>query len=253
MDPTMSPRTRLASRPRARVQLALPSFVAVVALAGAAAGCKGKAPPPSFDVKPQHDSATTIPGGAIMGKLRKQPFTVSDARYYIDHRMGYEKVTIYLSAGKAERACEPVAPDKAPSLWLRRKGNGGIPNGEERLVAGQPSEWELHYQVHEHEKWVGNGDASALVVLAPDAAGNRIKGSLSACFADGLESCVSGSFVAEMCPIVIDAQVRGREHPITSVSPRPPKAPAPAPQDAGADEPAASDAGTNDAGKGEQR
>ena len=215
---------------------------------GAAGGCGGKASPPSFDVHPPHDTAETIPETPVTGTLLEEAFTASDARFFIDRRMGYEKLTIYLTAGKASQACEHVEPDKAPSIWLRRKGGGGAKPGEHRLVAGEPSEWEIHYQMLDHhDQWVGNGDASALLVFAPQTHKTNIVGSLSVCFADGRKSCVSGSFSADRCVINIDAVVRGgepEEKPVASMLV--PDIPPPAAGGAGG-------AGTTDPGKGEGR
>ena len=63
----------------------------------------------------------------------------------------------------------------------------------------------------------------------------QVEGDLSVCFADGMDSCVSGAFSARYCPIAIDAPVRG-----TQVMEHPPErkgAPAPAGSaDAGATE-----------------
>jgi hypothetical protein len=102
-----------------------------------------------------------------------------------------------------------------PTVWLRRRGPEPITRGEVRLTPKSDGPWEVHYQVKGHRGWEGNGAAAALLVIREIRNDGTLVGDLSACFADGQKSCVSGSFVAHPCPIRIDAPVRGIEVPET--------------------------------------
>ncbi len=155
---------------------------------------------------------------------------MGSARYFVDRRLGYEHVDIKLSAGKSAEHCSAPLPDDSTSVWLRRNGPEPLKSETIRIASNQRQAWEVHYQAEDDGQWVGSGDAEALVVLEPPAADQRLRGELSVCFADETKSCVLGAFVAEYCPISIDAPIRGTYHMESSAAYNPPKA---APTDGG--------------------
>ncbi len=199
-------------------------FVAVVMLAAAChrADDEQEVRPPA--VAPE--SMDAIPDGPLAGMLRRQEFEHQVATYVVDRRRGYEHFDIRLAAQQAEDPCARGPGAGGTSVWVRRWGASAIEAATVRLTPGKESEWEVHYQQQEQEQWVGNGEASALLVLAPPGPDLTVRGELWACFADAHQSCVSGTFQARYCPIKIDQPIRGTrlmERP----SARPPSAPAP--------------------------
>jgi len=147
----------------------------------------------------------------VQGRVRSAPFVARDARYLVDRRPGREHIDILLSDAKAQEACGPLSPAEPPRIWLRYAAAGPLPASELTISPGAPSAWEVHYQLRSEGRWVSSREAAAIgkVVLAD--AGRTLTGALSVCFADGLQSCVSGSFVAIDCPSEIDKPVRGAE------------------------------------------
>jgi hypothetical protein len=145
----------------------------------------------------------------VSGTLRGAKFMVKDARYVPDHRAGYQRTDIELSAGRAESPCGEIKPAGAPSVWLRLERSDQVETQEVRLEPENESPWSVHYQVREGDHWAGNGDGAALIGLRATGGDGVLYGSLAVCFADGTRSCVSGSFEARPCPASIDAPVRG--------------------------------------------
>lgn len=160
-------------------------------------------------VEPPFAQAKSIPDAPLFGTLRGEAFQIKDARYVPDHRDGFARLDIKLSAGKADAACDEIKPADAASVWLRLEGSDTIHSQEFNLMPGQESPWSIHYQVHGPDGWHGSMDAAAVVALQAAGSDGRITGELAVCFADDLKSCVSGSFAADACPYHIDAAARG--------------------------------------------
>lgn len=173
-------------------------------------GCQSEAHvTPHQAVDPPVSSPKSIPDAALFGTIRGQSFQLQDARYIPDHRGGFERVDIKLSAGKADEACGDVKPSGSTSIWLRQEGSDTVESQELTLKPGEESRWSVHYQVHGEDGWIGNTDASAVVSLHAAGPDGRITGGIAVCFADDQKSCVSGSFAAAPCPYRIDAAPRG--------------------------------------------
>jgi hypothetical protein len=184
--------------------------VVVLAVAGLSLGCQPEAHVEQHQaVKPPVDSPGAIPDAPLSGTLRATKFVVKDARYVADHRVGYLRTDIKLSAGSAETACGEIKPAGSPSVWLRLERSDQVDTQELRLTPGQESPWSVHYQIRENEAWVGSADAAVVATIRASAGDGVISGALAVCFADDAQSCVSGSFEALPCPFVIDAPVRG--------------------------------------------
>lgn len=215
------------------------------------AGCGGEAPAvvSTDPVAPPVDSFESIPDAPLSGILRGTAFTVHDARYHIDRRLGYAHTDIVLSLGTAESPCGELKPKGASSVWLRLDGKGAVDRGQLRIDPRTPGPWTVHYQLREENRWLGNGDGAALLNVRSIGMDGKIAGDLAVCFGDGKKSCVKGSFEARSCPTSIDEPVRGAL-PAEDVEGKLPKpkpveaADAGAPADAGA----ASDAGARDGG-----
>jgi hypothetical protein len=185
-------------------------LVACIALSGFSA-CKEERARPKFAPEPAPASAEVLPQGPVSGKIRDQVFKLGNARYYVDRRLGYEKVDIKLSAGTSEEPCGQVTPKDSTMVWLRRTGPEPLTATEARVEPDQPGPWEAHYQVRGEHNWEGNGDASALIVIREVSPDMTLHGELKACFGDAEKSCVAGKFDAKYCPIRIDSPVRGTE------------------------------------------
>jgi hypothetical protein len=164
------------------------------------------APPPAAPASPD-----SIPEGPLAGTLRGSEFTHQAATYVVDRRLGYEHFDIRLAAQPTDKPCERGAGAGGTSVWIRRRGVDAVTAATVRLTPGGQSDWEVHYQVDEHDRWEGNANASALVVVAHPGPDLSLRGELWACFADGRDSCVSGAFKARYCPISIDAPIRGTQ------------------------------------------
>jgi hypothetical protein len=173
-------------------------------------GCQRIEPAP-IEPKPAPTSADGIPAAGLGGELVGKPFVVQSARYVVDRRHGYEKVDISLSAGSVEFPCDTREPKDSPSVWLRRKGSDELKAEQARIGPKDQGPWEVHYQVRRERHWVGNGQASALIVVHDVGPDMKLTGELSACFRDAHGSCVAGRFAADYCPIRIDQPVRGTE------------------------------------------
>jgi hypothetical protein len=188
-------------------------WVAALALTNLACqGAESTPPAAPVDPKPAPTSIDAIPAGPLGGEIAGQPFSVQSARYIVDRRHGFEKVDISLSAGSVESPCEERTPKDSTSVWLRRKGE---PTLKDEIARIEPKDegaiWEAHYQVRQGHNWIGNGRASALIVIHDVGPDMKLAGELSACFGDSHGSCVAGRFTADYCPIRIDAPVRGTE------------------------------------------
>ena len=173
--------------------------------------CQAQRPAQQLHADPIAASADAIPVAPLSGTINAKPFALVSAHYFIDRRLGFEHIDIKLSAGKSVRPCSAPVPDDAPSVWLRRTGSERLDVETVRVETAKPGAWEVHYQFQQDEQWLGNGDAEALLVLHPLTADKRLRGELSACFADVSKSCVVGAFTADYCPISIDAPIRGMD------------------------------------------
>jgi hypothetical protein len=165
------------------------------------------------------DSPDAIPEGPLGGQLRGHEFTHQVGTYLIDRRPGHEHFDIQLSEAGSDDPCDRRRRAHGSSVWIRRRGADAIEAATVRLLPGAESDWEVHYQVRAHDEWAGSGDASALLVVHDPDPDLVVRGELWACFADGRESCVSGSFAAKHCTLSIDAPIRG-----TELMERPPEA-----------------------------
>lgn len=162
--------------------------------------------------KPAPTSADGIVASVLGGEIRGRSVTLENARYVVDRRHGFEKVDISFSAARADSPCGERRPKDAPSVWLRKTGPDPLKPLQVRLSPDGPeSPWEVHYQVRDGRAWVGNGQASALVVIREVGKDLKVSGELWACFADEQASCVEGRFSADYCAIRIDTPVRGTE------------------------------------------
>ena len=135
------------------------------------------------------------------------------ARYVVDRRVAYAHTDIVLSSGTAESPCAPVTPAQSTSVWLRLEGPGKVETTSTRVGPGKDTTWAVHYQVHEGERWMGEGGGSALLSLHEPGPDGTLSGGLAVCFPDDAKSCVSGSFEAANCPPTIDQPVRGTPPP----------------------------------------
>ncbi|MBI2390340.1 MAG: hypothetical protein HYV09_12190 [Deltaproteobacteria bacterium] len=176
-----------------------------------ASSCRREPPPVGYEPAAAPTSTASIPLSPASGRIAGKPFTVAAARYSIDRRPGYEKVEIELLAEKPDKPCGDVAMKHATSVWLRVNGVDAVRAETVRIESGKPGPWEAHYQVFDQKKWIGNGDASALIAMSAPAPDMKLSGELSACFGDGSKSCIAGRFEAIYCPIRIDALVRGSD------------------------------------------
>jgi hypothetical protein len=186
--------------------------IATVALF-AAAGCQPN-PPTKYDATLPYDSAGAIPDGPVTGRIRTLPFKAKDMRYWIDRRQGREKVDIKLSAGSATEPCGPRKPENSTSVWIRLPSHQSLKIGERRRSAQQQTAWSVHYQTKQEGYWLGNGNAAALLLIRSVRPDFRIEGDLAACFADGHDSCVAGSFTARYCPDPLDPGIRDLGPPV---------------------------------------
>ncbi|MFI5298389.1 MAG: hypothetical protein ACHREM_09845 [Polyangiales bacterium] len=182
--------------------------------------------PAPVAVDPPASTVDGIPAAQVSGKLRGTVFTVRDARYVIDRRIGFEHTDIKLSAGAAESSCAPLAPARAPSVWIRIDGPAPLETRDLKVGPGVGAPYSVHYQVHDGERWVGVGDGAALLSLHAPGPDGRLSGSIAVCFPDADKSCVSGSFEAVSCPWRIDQPVRGapaiEREPTAALKPRAP-------------------------------
>ena len=185
-----------------------------LALAALLAACRSESHPEVHPpAEPPVESPNAIPDAPVNGTVRGAPFTVRDARYVVDRRIGYAHTDIVLSAGKAESACGPINPARATSVWLRLEGGEKIEPKDTRIGGGTAGPWSVHYQVFDGESWTGAGEGSAVLSIRDTTPDGRLTGGLAVCFADGKKSCVSGSFDAVSCPTTLDQAVRGTPAP----------------------------------------
>lgn len=189
-------------------------FAALAALLG----CRDELHPPApKPVEPPIGSPESIPDAPVSGRLHGAPFAMRDARYVVDRRVAYAHTDILLSAGTAENACGPITPPQGPSVWLRLDGPGKIASTSGRVGPGADgtgaATWQVHYQLYDGERWIGQGDGTALLVLREPGADGRLSGGIAVCFPDDDKSCVQGSFDALACPPTIDQPVRGTPAP----------------------------------------
>ena len=164
-------------------------------------------------VEPPVDSPNAIPDAPLNGTLGGAPFTVRDARYVVDCRIGYAHSDIVLSSGQSESPCGPIVPARGTSVWLRLDGPDKIEPKDLRIDAKDPGPWSVHYQVFDGDHWVGVSEGSAVLSIRDATADGRLTGGIAVCFADDQKSCVSGSFNAVSCPMTIDQPVRGAVAP----------------------------------------
>jgi hypothetical protein len=183
-------------------------------------------------------SWNSIPDGTPSGRLHGIDFEMKDARYYINDQPGRQWVTISLSASTAEEPCAAREPIKAPSVWIRLPGQAqqALAVRELTRAADADEGWSVHYQVPQDDApWIGRGKGAALFAIRRFVPGFGIEGELAVCFADGMGSCVSGSFSARRCPNPVSPDVR-------QLDPAPPLPPRPKPVVSSSAQPAAAGA-----------
>jgi hypothetical protein len=182
--------------------------VALVVVALGANACQKLSDRPKALAGPIVLPSGDIPEGPLSGTIDGKSFAVKTAIYAVDRRLGYEHVDVKLYSTEIEEPCAKNDPG-GPTVWLRRRGAEPLVPGTARVAAGEPSPWEVHYQIKEGRAWMGNGDAAASIVIRQVETDAKIHGELSAAFGDASRSLVAGTFVAQRCLISIDAPVRG--------------------------------------------
>ena len=165
--------------------------------------CSADPPPASYEPKPVPTAADSIREAAVSGTIHGQPFSLAEARVYVDQRPGHEKTDVVLSAAATPEHCGDLGPLHATTVWLRRNGPQGPANETVHLAPGDESLWDVHYEVFDDGRWTGNGHSAALIAI------DGHEGRVAACFGDATGSCVEGNFSAVWCPIRIDSLVRG--------------------------------------------
>jgi len=179
----------------------------------AVAGCRADETKVDTDGIEPPASWNAIPDGNPKGRIHSADFEAKDARLYIKDQPGRRWVTISLSAATAAEPCGAREPSDAPSVWIRLPGKVGEALAVRELTraaadAEQPA-WEVHYQLpQEGAPWIGHGHAAARFAIRRYVPGFGIDGELAVCFADGLGSCVMGSFKARECPNPLSPDVR---------------------------------------------
>jgi hypothetical protein len=185
--------------------------VAALAMGAGVLGCQPKAAQEQHSPAAVPTSAATIPVEAVSGSLLGKPFTLHTARYMVDRRPRYEKIEIHLLAATLQKPCEAIDTNHDPAVWLRRTGAGEPKSESVRFGPDDTTPWEAHYELYENRDWQGNGSANVILELREPAPDLKLRGELYACFGDRTQSCVSGRFVADYCPIRVDAMVRGTD------------------------------------------
>ncbi len=143
--------------------LGLSACVAAIALMGCDPGDLGSVP--LDGLKPEQDTIDKIPLNPVGGKLAGKPFAVKDARMHIDRRVGYERVDVLLRGDKAVTPCGKLADEKAAGIWLRFAGTTTVKAKEYQVSPQKPAPVSLHMEVSRDDKWYGNGDAAALLLI----------------------------------------------------------------------------------------
>jgi hypothetical protein len=156
-------------------------------------------------------SWNSIPESHPSGRIHGVDFEMRSARIRITDKPDRKWVTIILSAAASEEPCGPLEPKNAPSVWIRIPGPPGkaLAVQEMTRAASEDDTWSVHYQVpRDDSPWIGRSHAAALFAIRRTVAGFGIDAELAACFADGMESCVSGTFTARSCPSPVSPDVR---------------------------------------------
>lgn len=221
-------------------------LLAVLVAAPTLVGCGRQPLPTRREPAAIRGSADVIATGPVGGQIRGRAFATLNARYYVDHRPGYEKLEIVLSAADAPTPCADTSAKRATAVWLRRKGAHAPAEETIRVAPDQKGAWEAHYEDFDGIGWVGSSDAAMLLRIDKVQREGEILGSLSACFGDESQSCVEGTFTATPCVIRVDAPVRG----IRAIEPLPDGGAAWAPNDPSQSD-AGSDASVLDGGAGD--
>jgi len=148
-----------------------------------------------------------IPSGAVSGSLAGEDFTVAEARYRVENFAGRERVDLLLSDTALRRCGLPIVRE-GRMVWLRFDGVTELPTGEARVSTGaEAPTFSIHYEQRQTDerRYVGQEGGDALVAF-DEATLGHITGKLFACFGDGQESCVKGSFTATPCFSRVDGR-----------------------------------------------
>lgn len=184
-------------------------LLAVLVAAPLQLGCGREPPPPRREPAAIRGSVDVIATSPVGGQIHGKPFATLSARYYVDHRPGYEKLEIILSAAADPAPCADTSAKRATTVWLRRAGSHAPTVETVQVAPAQKGAWEVHYEYFDGVHWIGNSDTAALLRIDKVEQQGEILGSLSACFGDASQSCVEGTFKAPPCVIRVDAPVRG--------------------------------------------
>jgi hypothetical protein len=164
-------------------------------------------PAPSAVPDPPHQRAEAIGTAPVQGTLRGKPFLTKTARLLRITDPGRQRIDVLLSASDAP-GCTAI-DRHAPMVWLRIGGDPSRPG--ERGIDPESTDWSVHYQLHEDNRWRSTSRARALVRL-DRVERDAITGVLSACFGDGHNggsaSCVAGAFDARLCRDPLDPSFR---------------------------------------------
>lgn len=166
---------------------------------------------PFKEPPPAPTSEDSIHVGPLSGKIDGKEFIGKSARYYVDHRPGYEKIDVKIYGVGSKTPCGDLDEPKPPSVWLRRVGAEKVTAEKTTTTVAEGGKWQVHYQIQDSGYWIGNGDANALVVTEEVGPDLKLSGVLSACFRDTTGSCVAGEFAASFCRVSFDEPVRGTE------------------------------------------
>lgn len=90
-------------------------------------------------VEPPVESPNGIPDAPLNGTVHGTPFTVRDARYVVDRRIGYAHTDILLSSAKADTPCGPLAYPCDERLVATRGGRSGRAEGLAARCSGRRS------------------------------------------------------------------------------------------------------------------
>jgi hypothetical protein len=152
-------------------------------------------------------SLDAIPATPVSGTLAGEDFTVVEARYRVETFPGRERVDLLLSDKPMRRCGLPIVRD-GRIAFLRFNGVTTLPSGEARLsVDDQAPSFSIHYEGRPEGDRVysGRDGGDALVSFGAPELG-RVPGKLFACFGDGHDSCIKGSFVATPCFSRVDGR-----------------------------------------------
>lgn len=170
----------------------------VLAFAFVFAGCHESAPVrrPVRETSASMNPAT-LPATPVHGTVAGRPFTLRTAWMRVVRRVGQERVDLVLSEGRPGRLCGQPTPRDARQIVVRFTGVTALPAETVRIDVSTPRR-EVFGEAPGAHGIEGLGSGSALVVVersSPAEAAGRLR----VCLPDAHQSCVDGSFRAEVC------------------------------------------------------